>query len=310
MELWILITILGHLLNALTATIDKHLVSNTILKPVVYAFYSGIFTIIYVFTIPIIANLFPEIGLQFPPWGLFFLTVADGALFILALIFLYKANEKSEVSRVTPIVGTSVPIFTLILSWIFLGQHLNSQQLVAFAFFVIGGFLISANFQNGKTNHIKGLKFAVIAGFLFAAYYVIMSFIYDYVSFWNVFIILQFGNFIGAICLLIPSRSRQLILKSIKKKPQEKKQKGVSGLFLFNKLLATVAAILIFYAVSIGNVTIINALQSTQYIFILVITIFLSKKMPQFFQEKIGREVIVQKVMAIVLVTIGLFLIL
>jgi drug/metabolite transporter (DMT)-like permease len=309
MQLWILITVTGHFLNALAATIDKHLVSNTTLKPVAYAFYSGLFQILYLVAIPVIAFLSPETSFGFPSWNLFVLAVADGALFILALLFLYKATENSEVSRVTPIVGTSVPIFTLILSWIFLGQYLTSQQMVAFVLFIIGGFLISANFRNGKIYHIKGLKFAITAGFLFAVYYVIMSFLYTEISFWNVFIILQFGNFVGSICLLISKENRKLIFNPADKKTQKPKSNGVSGLFFIDKIFAATAAILISYAVSIGNVTIIQALQSTQYVFILALAFTLSKKMPQFFQERIEKEILVQKMTAILLVTIGLFLI-
>lgn len=311
MFFWIPLTVLGHFLNALAATIDKHLVSNTTLKPVVYAFYSGIFQIIYLLAIPIIAYLAPEISFRFPSWGLFLLTVTDGALFIAALILLYKATEKSEVSRITPIVGTAVPLFTLMLSTIFLGQYLTDRQLIAFAFFVIGGFIISANFNKGKIYHEKGLKFAILSGFLFASYYIIMSFVYTQgVNFWSVFVILQFGNFIGAMCLLIHPASRKLILnnsgKNLKIKPKKTK---TSFLFLADKIFAAIAAMLINYSISIGNVTIINSLQATQYVFILFLTFILSKKIPRYFQENIKKEILVQKIMAIILITVGLFLI-
>lgn len=52
----------------------------------------------------------------------------------------------------------------------------------------------------------------------------------------------------------------------------------------------------------------INALQGTQYVFLLFIVILLANKYPRFINEEIGRGVMLQKTIGVVLVGIGLYL--
>lgn len=309
MQIWILIAVFAHFLSAITAIIDKHIVSNKVMKPIVYAFYSGVFQILYLLAIPILAALWPEIAFRFPSWELFGLAAFAGALFIFTLTVFYKAIHLGEVSRVTPVVGVSVPIFTYALSLLLTGESLSYEQLVAFVLFVLGGFLMSAKFSRGKITHAKGIVLAMLSGFLFAVYYVIMDFLFDRVGFLDVFMILQFGGFVGAVLLLLSPRNRKDIFGMKDEENDVIENKTSAVLFIYDKVLAAVAAILITYAISIGNVVIINALQATQYAFTLVLAIILSRKLPTLFHEQTGQGVIAQKGIALILIAVGLFLI-
>jgi hypothetical protein len=53
----------------------------------------------------------------------------------------------------------------------------------------------------------------------------------------------------------------------------------------------------------------INALQGVQYVFLLIFAIILSFKLPKILKEEISREIIFQKVAAILLIGAGLILI-
>lgn len=309
MQIWIIIAIFAHLLNAITAIIDKHIVSNKVMKPVVYAFYSGIFQVLYLLAIPVLAILWPEMTFRFPSWELFGLATFAGALFVFTLTIFYKAIRLGEVSRVTPVVGVSIPLFTYFLSLSLLDEPLNSRQLAAFALFVIGGFLMSAKITRGKITHARGLALAVLAGFLFASYYVIMDFLFDRVGFLDVFMILQFGGFLGAVLLLISPHNRKEIFRMKDEKNDVIENKTSAVLFLYDKVTAAVAALLLSYAISIGNVVIINSLQATQYAFTLVMAIALSRKLPALFHEQTGKNVIAQKGIALLFIAVGLYLI-
>lgn len=295
---WIIITILAHFLNAIVYIIDKHIVTNTVLRPAAYTFYSGIFQIFFLALIPIFGFALPET--EYLIIGIF-----NGALFILALMIFYKALKSSEASRVVPVVGATIPLFTILWAYAILNEFLTIWQFAAFIFFVSGGVLISAKFESGKVSMIKGIFLAAVAGFLFALYYTLIKFLYLHVSFFDGFILIQIGGFLGALMLLISSRNRSIIFsapKTVKKK--------TAGLFVPNKILAALAAIMIFYAISIeeSNVAIINSLQSVQYVFLLFLAIVLSKKLPKLYHEQAGRGVIFQKLSAIVLIGIGLIL--
>ncbi|MCK4799406.1 DMT family transporter, partial [Candidatus Parcubacteria bacterium] len=286
---WILITIFAHFLNAVVMIIDKHLVSNTVLKPVAYTFYSGIFQILFLIAIPIYGFACPEA--RYAVSG-----VLIGVLFILALLIFYKAMRLSAASRVIPVVGGAVPIFTFFLSYIFLGERLTLWQMVAFALLVLGGVIISSRFNNGKIAIIKGFSLAVLAGFLFAVYYTATKFLFLSMPFFEGFIILQVGGFLGSLMLLISANNRKAIFST-----SQTVKKKTAYLFIPNKIIAALAAIMIFYAISIeeSSVAIINSLQASQYVFLLVLTIFLSKKLPDLYNEQTDKKTIVQKFLAI-----------
>ncbi|MDD3190712.1 MAG: EamA family transporter [Candidatus Pacebacteria bacterium] len=309
MQLWIIIAVFAHFLNAITAIIDKHIVSNKVMKPVVYAFYSGVFQILYLLAIPVIAIAWPESTFRFPSWELFGLAAFCGALFIFTLTIFYKAIKLSEVSRVTPVVGISVPVFTYILSFLLWDEALSSGQMIAFTLFVIGGFLMSAKIKRGKITRIKGMALAVFAGFLFASYYVIMDFLFTEVGFLDVFMILQFGGFLGSVLLLLSPQNRKDIFGMKDEENDVIENKASAMLFIYDKVTAAIAALLLAYAISIGNVVIINSLQATQYAFVLIMAVILSKKLPKLFHEQVEDGVIIQKVIALIFIAIGLFLI-
>ncbi len=295
---WILITIFAHFLNAVVMIIDKHLVSNTVLKPVAYTFYSGIFQILFLIAIPIYGFACPEA--RYAVSG-----VLIGVLFILALLIFYKAMRLSAASRVIPVVGGAVPIFTFFLSYIFLGERLTLWQMVAFALLVLGGVIISSRFNNGKIAIIKGFSLAVLAGFLFAVYYTATKFLFLSMPFFEGFIILQVGGFLGSLMLLVSANNRKAIFST-----SQTVKKKTAYLFIPNKIIAALAAIMIFYAISIeeSSVAIINSLQASQYVFLLVLTIFLSKKLPDLYNEQTDKKTIVQKFLAIGLIGLGLTL--
>ncbi|MCK4891954.1 MAG: DMT family transporter [Candidatus Pacebacteria bacterium] len=295
---WILITIIAHFLNAVVLIIDKHLVSNTVLRPVAYTFYSGIFQILFVAAIPIIGFTFPEA--KYIISG-----ILIGALFILSLLIFYKAIRLSAASRVIPVVGGAVPIFTFFLSYIFLGERLTLWQTIAFILLVLGGVVMSSKLNNGKIEIIKGFFLAILAGLLFAIYYTSTKFLFLNLPFFEGFILLQVGGFLGALALLAPANNRKIIFstpKTIKKR--------TAYLFVPNKILAAIAAVMIFYAISIkeSSVSVINSLQASQYVFLLILAIILSKKLPDLYNEQTDKKTIAQKLLAIGLIGIGLVL--
>lgn len=310
MQVWIIIAVFAHFLNAVTSVIDKHIVSNHVMKPVVYAFYSGVFQILYLLAIPVLAQVWPEATFRFPSWDLFALATFAGALFIFTLTIFFKAIRMAEVSRVTPVVGVSVPAFTYLLTCLLFGQALSFQQSAAFVLLVSGGFLMSAKIsRKGRITKAKGTALAIMAGFLFASYYVMMDFLFDRVGFIDVFMILQFGGFLGAVLLLAFPRNRREIFGMKEEENDIIENKASAALFLYDKVTAAIASLLLTYAISIGNVVIINSLQATQYAFTLVIAVALSRKLPSLFHEQTSREVIAQKGAALVLIAAGLFLI-
>lgn len=301
MIIWLAITIFAHLLNAIVFIIDKHLVSKTVLRPVVYAFYSSIFQFVYLALVP----LFFEI----PKTIYAIVSLFTGFLFTYTILIFYKSMEETESTRVVPVVGALTSAFTFFIAYMFLGERLIWTQVIAFVFFITGGILLSFKTNQNHLKAVKGVKWAIMAAFLFATYYSLMKYVFLAIPFWSGFILIQFGGFLGALSLLLQKNNRSGIFAPAKISNAEKKK--TAYLFIPDKLLGALAGFLVPYAISIegSSVTIINSLQAVQYIFLLIFAVILSKRFPGFLKEQVGDKVIKRKIAAIILISIGLLLI-
>jgi len=301
MIFWLAITIFAHLLNALVFIIDKHLVSKTVLRPIVYAFYSSIFQFVYLVLIPF--------GFVWPENKFIIASLFTGALFTLTLFVFYQAMQLAESTRVVPATGGLTPIFTFFIAYLFIGERLGLNQIAALIFFILGGFLLSFKFKHNHLKAIKGIIWIILSAFLFAVYYILMKYIFSYVDFLSAFIIIQLGGFFGALSLLLSGKNQKSIVASVKIDKAERKE--MAYLFIPDKLLGALAGFLIPYAISLpgSSVAIINSLQATQYIFLIIFAIILSKKFPLFLKEQTGYRVIKRKIAAIILIGIGLLII-
>lgn len=296
---WIIITIFAQLLSSVAYIFDKHIVTDTKLKPISYTFYTGIFQILYIAAMPFVGFILPA-----EP-AYVYLGIANGALFILTLIIFYKALKLGEASRVIPVVGASIPIFTAALAFIILNERLEGSQFISFSFLVFGGALMSSRFRHGKLYAIKGLSLAIIAGFFFALYYTVLKLLYDNTHFSSAFILVQIGGFLGALSLIAYKKYRLEIFDA-----NNKGAKSLNAMFVFAKIIAAAAGLMINYAISIegSKISVINALQSVQYVFILVFAIILAKKMPSFINEQFSGGIVMQKIISLSFIGIGIYL--
>jgi drug/metabolite transporter (DMT)-like permease len=319
--MWLLVAILSYFINAGVYVGDKFILSKKIHSSVAYAFYVGIWSFLNIFL------LFLDPWM--PNWRQFGIDMIAGILFLATLIFWYKALHQSEATRVVPIVGALVPVFSFILGFIFLHEQLTERELLAFAILVIGGVLISVKqtkfyelqevanrFKAVAGNAFGGIHAAyrptqrliinsVIAAFFFAAFYVLIKYVYSTQPFIGGFVWSRLGSFVGVhLMLLIPTWRRAIFEKHI---GQSSKPKNLF-LFFTIRLSASIAFILLNRAVSMGNVAIINALQGVQYIFLFIIVLFLSAKFPKVLKEELGGSVLFQKIIGALLIGIGLYM--
>jgi drug/metabolite transporter (DMT)-like permease len=96
--------------------------------------------------------------------------------------------------------------------------------------------------------------------------------------------------------------------RKLKQKKQKIKfTKKTGAIFLFGQACGGISFFLINYAFSLNSVTLVHALQGVQYIVLFLIIIILSKKFPKVLEEKLTPNVLGQKIIAIILIGIGLY---
>jgi len=314
--IWLSVAVLSYFINAGVYVADKFLLSKKIHSSITYAFYVGIWSVLN-FVLLIFSPYVPNLR-----W--FLIDLSAGGLFLLTMIFWYKALHQSEATRVVPIVGGLTPIFTLLLSYFFIGDIISKQHFVSFSVLIAGGTLISVkqtklylpNKLIERISNILGLIHAkyrptrrllansLISAFCFAAYYVLIKYIYSHQPFLGSFVWSRLGTFFGVlIILLVPSWR-----KSIVEHQKAAKQNKNVIFFLLVRLLAALAFILINWAISLGNVAMVNVLQGVQYLFLIILVLILSKKFPTIYKEELGRGVLLQKILGVILVSIGLYI--
>ncbi|MDP1709666.1 MAG: hypothetical protein Q8L21_02155, partial [Candidatus Komeilibacteria bacterium] len=82
----------------------------------------------------------------------------------------------------------------------------------------------------------------------------------------------------------------------------------VGGLFLFGQVAGAMSFVLVNYAISLASVTLVNALQGLQYVFLLIMVLLLAKWYPRVLSEHLKGWTLVQKIAAILLIGAGLIL--
>ncbi len=292
MNFYIIIAIIAYSLFAINGVIDKFLLSKAVRSPAVYAFYIGI-------TGPLTFVLAP-FGLKLISLHDFPIAIVAGASFVGALYFLYKATQLTTISRILPIEGGLVPVFTLVFAYIILGERLSHNQLLGFVFLVIGAVLISL--KHDKTGwHPKALGNAIIAASLFALSFTLTKYMFDHYNFISGLIWTRLGFFAVSLALLIPKSVRRGIFNTPKQTSA-----GNKYLYYGARLTGSLGGFLQNYAISLGSVTIVNAMQGTQYALLLIGTIFFSRYYPKILKEEVTFDIILQKIVAILLITLGL----
>lgn len=291
---WLLITVIAYLLFAFANVGDKLVVSKYKTEPIVYAFYVGVMGIV---TIVLLPFDFAWPNLIQSGWLMF-----AGVTFVFGLYFMYKAINAGETTRAITIMGSTAPIFTFLLSYLFLSERLAEKQLIAFVLLIIAVIVISwPQKSSGKFNKEQVL-WAVLAGFVLATNYVLVKYIYLILPFLAGFAWVRVAGFITALIILIIPKNRRVI-KIDWQRP--KKQKG--SLILAIQVFGGAGVIGQNYAFSIASATLVNALQAVQYAFVFIFATILGTKIPQL-KESLDFKQIIQKVLAIILIAIGLYL--
>lgn len=291
---WIFIAASAYFLLAFTGVADKFLVSKVVRAPIAYAFYTAI-------TAPFSLLLFPFGGklLNLQDLGI---ALIAGASFIGAIYHSYSAIGQTSVSRVIPILGGFVPLFSFVLAYFVLDERLSAFQTVGFAFLVAGSVMISLKKENGIWT-TKALFNAISSAFFFALTSVLSKYIFDHSNFISGMIWTRIGFLVPLPFILMSPQRRALIFNA----PKEAGVKNVA-LYYSSRATATVGGFLQNYAVSLGSVSVVNALQGLQFVFLLGLTSFLTIFYPKVLKEKISPEIITLKLIAIATISCGLYL--
>ena len=309
---WFVIAIICYLLLAVVNLTDKFLIDNVLKSSKAYAFS--------VCWLGGLAFLLAPWLLHYPGPLVLVENILTGILFAAALYFLYEALHRDKATRTVVLVGGLIPIFSVIIGLIFGNNHLSAGEFLGMFFLLVGIFLFAflkehqsfweRLWRSLRTEEAKKNSFILIllAAIFYAAYFSVSKIVYTKQDFWSSFLWIRLGAVLAVSLFLLNKKSRREIINSFKTNKKPKKRRKNILLFLGNQGLGALSFILQNYAIFLGPVALVTALQGVQYAIMMFLSFFLGFFFKEF-KEKFSWRAVFQKTAALISISIGLYLI-
>lgn len=281
---WLYLALLAYFINAVAFIIDKHLLSSHIPRPLVYTFGVSILSILAVVLIPF--------GVSWLGLNYFILAFISGASFFVALFFLYTSIKSSDASLASTNVGTLSAIFTYVFSVLILKNKLGSNNEFAFIILVIGLLFIGLVKRDI-------VKYSILSSLFFGLSAVLLKWTFNTSDFVNGIFWTRIGFIGSAFFVLLFPWARKDIHNFFRIVPR----KSIL-LFMFNKVIASIGFVVYYYAVSLGEISLVNALLGLQFVFIFILALVFRNKIPSI-SENIKGKVLAGKLIGIALIVSG-----
>lgn len=290
---WLWWATIGYFLNAVATVTDKALLGRREIKdPAAYTLFISALGLLVIVLAPW--------GLEIPStraivWGLL-----SGTAFTLGLWLMFNVLKVGEASRVPAFIGSLSPVFIFILAWLWLGERFSSLQFIAFILLVLGGFLMV-----GGAGGLKKRPFwlAIAASLAFALAYVWIKFTFLETNYISGLIWTRLGGFASSLLLFFIPGTWRAWRNSVKQSTG-----GVKLVFIAGQASGALSGLLISYAITLTSVTLVNALQGLQYVFLLIMSVVISSHWPQFFHDEFSGRVLWRKLFGVVAIGAGLWL--
>ena len=151
---------------------------------------------------------------------------------------------------------------------------------------------------------LRSTALAVLAAIFFALFWVGTKYAYNHQQFASAFLWIRLGTFLAVILMLVDSNSRREILDDLHQSNNNKDNKfiffGIQGFGALGSILQN-------YAVSLGSVALVTSLQGLQYALLLVMSALVTVFFPSIIKENNSKKIIVQKILAILIIGLGLY---
>lgn len=291
MFVWVSLIVLAQAINAVTVLIDKYIVASDrgIHSAGAYAFYSAMLSGVVLFLLP-----FGVISL--PSSEVLWMSALSGVLYIFSLYTLYTALKYLSTTDVAPVLIVFSSISTAILASAFLAEDLPSSFIPAFIMMIGGALMVYCFCFSWRI-----FALAIVSGLLLGAATFMLKLIFIYsTSYWNAMFWPLIANAVVALLLFIPFRFEEL------REGMEKSSNHAKGLVLLSKTLGGVVFALILFAISLGSVSVINALSGLQLVFLLVFVWLFQSKLPKPFLGEIFPGRMWLKVVGTIAIVLGL----
>jgi drug/metabolite transporter (DMT)-like permease len=240
----------------------------------------------------------------------------NGGIFALALWLLYEALLRGEAARILVFIGGMTPVFSLIFSVLFFKEQFTISQWLGMGLLLCGVFIIAflpthRSYLTRVFHKLRlyqepaagGLWVALLSALAYSLYFLSTKQAYAFQPFASAFIWTRLGAGLLVLLFLTRVATRQAVVKIFHhSSPNQHK-----FLVIFNQACGSLGFILQNYAIFLGSVVLVNALQGVQYAFLLIISAILAALAPKLLQETFSWPIFIHKTLAIIVIALGLY---
>lgn len=290
----VFVAITAHGLIGISLIWDKVLLKNPGTKNLFsYVFWLGSLSVLGVVLVPF--------GYNSPSFGLAALAFAAGVIHLAGVFFYYQGLKRGEASETLAVMGGFSPVATAAIAFALLSKQMTGVQLIGFALMTGGGFFM---FFSEKLPMRRLLPAVLLAAGLLGLVNVIEKIVYNQTNFVSGYVWFTIGTFIGSLGLLIrTSWRRQIFAESGQDNPRNR------FWYFVNRFVSGVGSFLIFYAISLGQPAVVDAISGVRYVIIFIAALLLTKFRPEWLKEQFHGWQFVTKAVATCLVVAGLVLV-
>ncbi len=293
---WLTFALLAPILWAMNNVIDKIMFNRYVKNPFAYQ------VILQVTNIPVII-----LSLFFirPSMDIFSLIgILYGGTLAITFVLYNKVLMKEEVSRVMALFYIN-PIFIVLLANLFLGESLSLAKYLGIILLVSSAILVSYKRTGSKMKFsFYSIGLMLVFGLIWASGQVLSKWSFNFTNNMS-FLFWSFVGGIGAGALLLTFKSlRKDFFADIKRMGKTGWCiRGVGTSFYF------IALVSFYTALSMGFVSIIGAITSIQPFLVFVYSLIFSVFLPKVMREEINRYAILMKLLAVIVIFMGSWLI-
>ena len=291
MTLWLGLVVVGQILFAISALVDKYIITSetVVLRPFTYTFWISILSagsvLVFFFSwlhIPIDGIAIPSfVNVQPLSLEVFALAITAGFAFFMALLSMFTALKNADASDVVPVVGGLNALFTFILGYFFLGTKLPHNFFIGFILLVLGTVLLSRMRLSWHT-----FLSVAHAGLMFGVHYVAIKALFIETHFDNAFFWSRAAIVVVALSmLLVPYYYDKVITRTRSARARD------GALLIGNKILAGLASIILLKAIEFGDVAMVQALGGLQYLVLLGFSACCGRQVTKLMQQSEQRTV-------------------
>lgn len=257
---WFPIAVIAQIILGTSAVFDKMLLKRSVFNPAAYTFWLGVLGVFALVLLP-----FSSFALPIKTIGV---ALGAGALFLLAMYFLFASLHKGEASKSLLLIGGLTPVTTLLAASFILHERLGVANIIGFILLVTGGFVLFIS--EDKELRKKIVLLACASALFFGLSNVLSKHIFLQGSFVEGFFWIKLGGvFCVSLFLLVPS-VRKKIFASL-----HRDNTPHHTWYLLNRGYAAAGSVLVNIAIFLAHPALVEATQSIKYAVIFLAAWFL-----------------------------------